>query len=214
MRFGEAIIKQPWGVSTFGRGDTSAEPDEVTLKLAINRLSQKPDEALKASSSAANAVRKEARKLKVEQADITASRTRVHSSWSGYGPDRKFHGHQCRVEFSIRLRDLDLVDRGLVRLVDAGADEILDVIYDTQNKPALRAEARQAAVHAAQQKAALYAEAAGVVLGPVIHIEDVNPESLNDEAHRARGPSTGLSDLAPGQVTVSAAVVLGFSLSY
>ncbi len=147
------------------------------------------------------------RDLGVPQTDVTSSRTSVKSAWDRHGAGRKFLGHQCRIESSIRLTDLDLVDRALVELVDAGADEILEVRYDNTDMKTLRAEARRTAVDAARDKATVYAEAAGVTLGPIVHIQDVDPGQLRSETHRgAGGISSDSSDLAPGRITVSAAV--------
>jgi uncharacterized protein YggE len=210
-----SIISQPWGVSAFGQGDVHAEPNYVVLRLAINRLNSKPEGALSAARDSASSLRGVVRNLEIPPTDVTSSRTSVQSAWDGYGAGRKFLGYQCRIEFSIRLTDLDLVDRALVELVDAGADEITELRYDNTDKQALRAEARLRAVEAARDKASVYAEAAGVTLGPVVHIEDVDPEQLRSESHRGvGGGSSGASDLAPGRITVSAAVVLGFALNH
>ncbi|MFD4210024.1 SIMPL domain-containing protein [Micromonospora tulbaghiae] len=64
-------------------------------------------------------------------------------------------------------------------------------------------------------KAELYAEAAGVRLGAVMHIDDVDPEGVGHERYRGHGSGGAASeqDLTPGHVVVSAAVVLGFSIS-
>jgi hypothetical protein len=66
---------------------------------------------------------------------------------------------------------------GLCQFVDAGADEILEVRYDSTEKPALRREARWVAVEAARSKAEICAGAAGVALGPVVHIGTSIPSS-------------------------------------
>jgi uncharacterized protein YggE len=208
-------ITQPWGVSSFGQSDIHAEPDYAVLQVAINRLHNKPKSSLEAAKAAASAVRTTVRRRGVSDDGVTSSRTSVQSAWDGYGAGRKFLGHQCRVEFAVRSADLDQVDQILIDVVDAGADEIISVKYDTSMKPELRAQARRDAVDAAQRKAALYAEAAGVSLGPVVHIEDVDPEQLRMESHRGGGGGAGESgDLAPGRVTVSAAVQVGFSLRH
>jgi uncharacterized protein YggE len=81
-------------------------------------------------------------------------------------------------------------------------------------KKELRAQARAAAVAAAQDKAQLYAQAAGVRLGPVVHIKDIDSEQLqnNYRGHSRSATGSGEGDLTPGRITVSAGVVLGFSL--
>jgi uncharacterized protein len=111
--------------------------------------------------------------------------------------------------------DLDDVQQLLVDLVAAGANEIEGVDFDVSAKADLRAEARRQAVAAARNKAGLYAEAAGARLGPVMHIDDVDPENTGVERYRARGVGGQASaeDLAPGHVVVSAAVIVGFSIA-
>jgi len=83
-------------------------------------------------------------------------------------------------------------------------------------KRELRAEARRKAVAAAQEKAELYAQAAGVRVGAVLHIEDVDPDQVGVERYRSHGSTPGGAadqDLAPGHVVVSAAVTIGFAVS-
>lgn len=110
--------------------------------------------------------------------------------------------------------DLDDVQQLLVDLVAAGANEIEGVDFDVTGKADLRAEARRQAVAAARNKARLYAEAAGARLGPVVHIEDVDPEHAGVERYRAHaaGSEASAADLAPGHVVVSAAVIVGSAI--
>jgi uncharacterized protein len=106
------------------------------------------------------------------------------------------------------------VQQLLIDVVAAGANEIEGVDFDVTTKGNLRAEARRQAVTAAQNKAQLYAEAAGARLGPVVHIDDVDPDSAGLERYRGHGASGQASaeDMAPGHVVVSAAIILGFSI--
>lgn len=110
--------------------------------------------------------------------------------------------------------NLDDVQQLLIDLVATGPNEIDGVDFDVTSKPDLRADARRQAVAAARQKAALSAEAAGARLGPVVHIDDVDPENAGAERYRghAAGSESSAEDLAPGHVVVSAAVILGFSV--
>jgi uncharacterized protein YggE len=181
------LIEQPWGVSAFGQGTVHAEPDHAVLRIAVNRLSNNPQTSLEEAKKAVSAVRNALRTRRIPEADVTSSRIRVHSAWDGFGSNRKFLGHQCRVEFSVRIAELDAVEPVVVDLVTAGADEIVSVTYDTNRTPELRADARRQAVAVAQAKAQVYADAAGVPLGPVVHIEDVDPERLRTEVHRGMG---------------------------
>ena len=213
---GRMLIDQPWGISAYGHGSVTTDPDHAVLRLAVNRMHNQPDRALKATKDAVAAVRKVLRQRGVPDTAVTSSQTSIHSIWDGYGADRTFRGHQCRAEFSIRINELDAVEQVVVELVAAGADEILGVDYDTSRTQELRVEARTQAVAAATAKAALYAEAAGVALGPVVHIEDVDPNSAPVPMYRmaASAADAGSTDFAPGQLTVAASVALGFSITH
>jgi uncharacterized protein YggE len=84
-----------------------------------------------------------------------------------------------------------------------------------RTKRELRAEARRQAVKAARAKVDLYAEAAGVRIGGLVHIEDVDPEQPGTSRYRshAEAAATTAQDLAPGHIVVSAAVVLGYAIA-
>jgi hypothetical protein len=60
----------------------------------------------------------------------------------------------------------------------------------------------------------LYAHAAGVRLGPVVHIKDIDADQLQNtyRSHAQSAAAGGEGDLTPGKITVAAGVVLGFSL--
>lgn len=209
------LINQPWGVSVSGHGAATAEPDHALVNLAINRLASEPATSLAEAKAAASAVRRSLRSHGVADSDITSSRTNVHSIWDGHGASRRLVGHQCRIEFAVQINSLDVVEPCLVDLVDAGADELLGVTYDTTREPELLAQARRQAIEAATAKARVYAEAADITLGPVVHIDDVEQPHLGGRRNRAAlsaGPGDGDPTL-PGAVVVNAAVVVGFSIA-
>jgi uncharacterized protein YggE len=112
------------------------------------------------------------------------------------------------------LRELEILETVLVDVVEAGANQVDGVEFDVGGKKQLRAQAREAAVAAAQAKAQRYAGAAGARLGPVVHIKDIDSERMQNtyRGHAQSAAAGGEGDLTPGKITVSAVVVLGFSL--
>jgi uncharacterized protein len=212
------LIHKPWGISSYGTATVYAEPDHAVVRVALNRTANKPEQALDAATSAVTGVRRTLRARGVADKHITSSKTSIRSAWNGFGSDRKFLGHHCRVEFTIRIDQLDSVEGTVVELVRAGAEEIISVDYATTQLSALRAEARRQAIAAARTKADLYAEAGGVKVGPVVHIEDVDPNRPT-VSYRGATPEAGSSGdgdggFAPGQLTISVAVALGFAIAY
>lgn len=211
------MIERPWGIAAYGAASVKAAPDMVRARFKVIRLEQSPPQAFATASGAVHAVREALRAHQVPDSAVERSRLDLKSAWSGFGPDRKFLGYQCQASFALQSGNLDDVQQLLVDLVSAGANEIEAVEFDVTAKPDLRAQARRQAVAAARSKAELYAEAAGVRLGAVIHIDDVDPEqgSLHlYRAHSAPGGEPLPEDLAPGHVVVSAAVTLGFSIAH
>jgi uncharacterized protein YggE len=107
----------------------------------------------------------------------------------------------------------------LVGVVDAGANEIGSVEFRTTRVKEYRAEARRRAVAAAREKAENYCRAAGVSLGNVLHMEDINPETLRGTGEGHTSSETPSDDvgperaLAPGSIIVGAAVSIRFAIA-
>ncbi|MGW8879862.1 SIMPL domain-containing protein [Streptomyces mirabilis] len=207
-------IDEPWGLSVFGAGSVRAEPQLVRVKLAVDVLEPSPDKAFQEAGSAVSRLRETLRGHGIPDASVSGSRLSLQSEYDGYGTGRKFLGYRCQASYVIEIETIDDLKRLIVDAVDAGANRVDDVVFDVRDKPALRDEARRRAVDAARRKAEVYAEAAGVPLGTVLHIQDVDAESWEMRGHRGHGGGGGSSegDLAPGMVEVHAAVLLGFSL--
>jgi uncharacterized protein YggE len=210
------MIERPWGVAAYGAASVKALPDLVRVRFKVIRLEQTPSAAFEAASDAVRDVRGVLRGREVSDASVEGSRLDLKTVWNYATGMRTFVGYQCQAAFAVESTDLDHVQSLLVDLVAAGANEIEAVEFDVTAKRELRAEARRKAVAAASDKARLYAEAAGVRLGAVLHIEDVDPDQVGVERYRGHGSVPGAAsdqDLAPGHVVVSAAVTIGFALA-
>jgi uncharacterized protein YggE len=210
------MIERPWGITAFSSASVQAPPDLARLWFRVSRLQQTPAESFGMTSEAVGEVRRALREHRVPDGSVQKSQLTLASAWSN-GADRKFLGYKCQASFVVESRELDGVQQLLVDVVAAGANEIQAMSFDVIDKPALRAEARKAAVVAARRKAQLYADAAGVRLGAVLHIDDVDPEKLGEGGYRSHSSALSESsaeNLAPGHVVVSAAVILGFAIAH
>ncbi|MEO3856702.1 SIMPL domain-containing protein [Acrocarpospora sp. B8E8] len=208
-------INAPWGVSAYGAASVKAAPDLVRVLLGVERIEPSPAAAFEAGQANVAGLRRVLRSHEIPDAAVSASRLRLTSAWEGYDASRKFLGYKCVASFTIETANLDGLQQLLIDVVGAGVNRVDEVDFDVRAKAELRAQARRAAVQAARAKAQLYAEAAGVQLGQIVHIQDVDPESLGNQRYRGHGSggSSAEEDFAPGHVVVSAAVVLGFSLA-
>ncbi|MFE5398407.1 SIMPL domain-containing protein [Streptomyces sp. NPDC056568] len=207
-------INEPWGLSVFGAGSVRVEPQLVRVKLAVDVLEPAPDRAFEGAGTAVARLREVLRRHGVPDTSVSGSRLGLSSEYNGYGGERTFLGYRCQASYSVETDALDGLQQLIVDAVDAGAHRIDDVEFDVHDKPAMRDEARRKAVAAARRKAEVYTEAAGVRLGPVVHIQDVDAESFRQYRGHGGGGGSSAGDLAPGMVEVSAGVVLGFSLTH
>lgn len=209
-------IDAPWGAPVFGAASVDSAPDLARLRVAIKQTCPTPAEAFEITRSAVNHVREVLRRHAIPDAAVSASRLNLTTAYRFVNNERKFIGYDCTASFVIEVRALEALETVLVDVVEAGANRVDGIEFDVSSKRQLRAQARKAAVAAAREKAELYASAAGVQLGQVIHIQDIDSETMQN-TYRSHGESMGNGgdgdDLTPGKITVSAGVLLGFSLT-
>jgi uncharacterized protein YggE len=208
----EQLIQTPFGINVFGSALIRVEPDIVSLNFAVSRLQQHPKDAFQDVRKASQDVRKYLDKAKV--GEIGISRVNISQSFRFISGEQKFIGYTAKVGFHVLLRQLDRMEDILSEIVDAGVNEITSVDFQTTRLKEIRADARKQALNAAREKAENYCGAAGVDLGKVIHIEDVNPDNLNVRDEHVRGVSSQIQVFDPGNITISAAVVVAYKIEY
>lgn len=216
----EQAITNPVGVSSFGSAVLRVAPDLALLRIGTRSVQEQPEVAFASVRAKTEAIRAYLRSAGVSE--VAASRISLRQETRFVSGEQRFAGYSARVAFEIILRDLDRVEPILVGAVAAGADEISSVDFQTTRLREYRTEARQQAVRAAREKAKVYCDAAGVALGRVLHIEDVNPESLSGmrEGHAESKVPVGedeevtVSALDPSSIVIAAAVLVVYSLQH
>jgi uncharacterized protein YggE len=204
-------IRITHGVRVFGSAVVRVAPDTASIAVAVSRIEQKPEAAFRKAREAAQHVNAYLHNAGVQ--DFGSSRVTLSQEYRYANGENRFYGYQARIGFNVILRDMDKVDSLLSGLIAAGANELSSVTFQTTRLKELRADARRRAIGAAREKAELYCAAAGVAVGSVLAIEDVNPESLSgrSEGHTYREPldveDTGdFGAIDPGAITIGAAV--------
>lgn len=213
-------IEQPLGVTAFGSHMLRVNPDFAILTVAVTRMAAEPAVAFHEARAAAEAVRRFLSTRDVADREVRASQVTLRTTYS-HSPRgaRVFSGHQAGVTISVSVSDLVQVEALLVGMVEAGADEVKSVLFKTSQLREHRAAARAGATRAARAKAEVYCEAAGVKLGKVLHIEDVDPTRLrgreyghvvDEDFDDSSDNDPGAYD--PGAITVSGAAIVSFAI--
>lgn len=211
-------IRNPSGISVFGSFVLRAEPDVALVTVAVAHTKPDPPAAFASTRQALASVREYLHGADVAPADVQASIVNLSADWQGYGKERVFLGYEARVSLSVRLVDLRRFEEILAGVVQAGANQIQSTEFHTTRLAELRVLARKGAFEAARRKAELYADAAGVRVGEVLHVEDINPDNLGRrEAHGADASSLesdgdALQPTTPGSIRVAGAVQVMFAI--
>ncbi len=212
---GQQAITAAIGVSVCGSAISKVMPDFASIRCAALCTEPSAEQAMAEAKKAAAAVQRYLREARIGR--FGASRVTLSRQQHYVNGEHKLVGYQARVSFQIELTDLDTIDEVVVALVEAGANEIESISFETTRLQELRAEARRLAIADARAKALDYCEAAGIILGRVLHVEDANPLQP-DYANMPRGGGLARVDAAagafdPSMVTVSERVLVAFAIS-
>ena len=183
----------------------------------MSRVAAKPKAAFDAARAGTDAVRAALAAMTVDARDVRVGDLTLAEEWVGVNADRKLAGYRATATFHAFVRDFARVEPVLVAVVDAGADRIISVHHKTSRMRELRAEARSRAVAAARAKAEGYAAAAGVRLGAVVHVEDVNPDELARRSSHLPDVDLAAEDTeaepsSPGAITIAGAAMVSFAI--
>ncbi len=213
-------VTHPFGIRVFGSATLRVPPDSVTITAAINRLEQTPSEAFARVREAEQAITGFLRKARVSESGL--SRIYLSQQFRIVNNERQSIGYQAKIGLTVALSQLDQMENVVSGLVEAGANEITSTEFHTSELRELRARVRRLAMDAARQKAETYAAAGHLLLGEILHVQDVDPNSFRRVFHLAAGKGqiqedavegvSGKGSLDPSAIQVGAAVVVVYQI--
>ena len=197
-----------------GEGHVEAVPDMATLSLGVSHEAKSAEEAMARVSADLAAVLERLRAAGVAERDLQTQGLDLAPVWSSYGSgsDRRITGFRATNMLSVRLRGLDTLGETLDLVIGDGANTFRGLSLGLQEPLPFRDAARRAAVADARRKAALYSEAAGLTLGPVLSISEGAAEPPRPVRMDAAVASDDGLPVAPGEVCVSALVTMVFEI--
>jgi uncharacterized protein len=207
-------ITSPFGVTVFGSAIVRTMPDVAVIYLSVSEVKPHPKEAFQAVRKTAQHVQAFLSTAQVKESG--SSKVSLTEEYRFQNNENKLIGYRTSVQFQVTISDLNRLEDILTGVVDAGANKIISINYQSARLKEIRAEARTQAFAAAQEKAEVYCKAAGVELGEVIHIEDVNPdqlrgnEGLHARAALAYAEAAEAQAFDPASIVISGAVLAAF----
>lgn len=206
------LIVAPFGISVFGSALVRVIPDVAVLTLSVSRVQPQPQAAFQAVREVAQQVQTFLSRAQIKE--VGTSRIKLREQFDHRNDDKQV-GYETSVEFRVILYDLNRVEDIIIGVLEAGVNNIRSVDFETTQLTEIRAEARHKAIIAAHKKAEGYCAAAGVSLGELIHIEDLNPQQVPTRRFHTSSKISpeeegDIQAFDPGSIVVAGSVMVAY----
>ncbi|MEQ9695452.1 SIMPL domain-containing protein [Shimia sp. SDUM112013] len=199
-----------------GAGRIEVVPDMAVMTLGVSHEAKEARAAISEVADKANDILTRLDTMGVATRDIQTSNLSLHPvrRHSNDGKPPVVEGYRATNTVTVRVRDLSTLGEVLTNVVQDGANEFNGLRFGVQEMDGYHDLARRAAVADAQAKAALYAEAAGVTLGPVVELSEGGGDLPRPvPMMRAEMVADAAMPVAEGEMTVRAQVRMVFAIA-
>jgi uncharacterized protein YggE len=168
------------GVTVQATGTVKAVPDGVSFNFAVSVLAQSSETAMSDASATAEQVRAALEAAGVAKDDIATQNVSVYpeyaSSTSGM---QTLSGYRAQQVFTVTLRDTAKAGEVVDAVIAAGGNslQVYGVTPTLLDTDAAVAQAREAAIKSAKEKAKDYAGLVDSGLGSVVYVTEVTSPS-------------------------------------
>ncbi len=196
-----------------GTGTVSRAPDMAVISLGAAARAESAAAAMDETSAATAAILAQLQQAGVAPRDIQTSTLSLRPLYdtpsSKGGSDPRITGYDASNTVTIRIRALDDLGGILDAALNSGANTFHGLRFALQDPAPALDEARRRAVAEAMRKAALYADAAGVALGP---LRDLSESGGGNAPMMMRAEMAESVPVAAGELEVEARVTMVFSI--
>lgn len=210
-----ALAADPRTLTVTGSGVVKAAPDEANFSTGVVAQGPTAREALAANSKAMAGVIAALKRQGVPDKAIQTANLSLNPQYQSCKPNvacaQKIIGYEVANTLTVTTA-FDKAGVVLDALVASGANQIGGISFAIHDEKPLLSEARAAAVKDALDKAATYAKAAGVSLGPIQSIQEAGAEPPRPMFKAMAGLAERAVPLAGGEETVTASVSITWVL--
>ncbi|WP_165839961.1 SIMPL domain-containing protein [Motiliproteus coralliicola] len=213
------------GLSVRGEAVVSAPADRASLMLGVQNSAEDADSAVKENNRLMQQLNKALLKAGVAEKELSTANFSVQPQWQprprNAGQDWKpqIVGYQARAQLQLKTTQLTKVASFIQAAIEAGANLVGQLSFGLEDNEAVYQQALQQATERARQHALVAAQAAGVNLGAIQHIEVEPGNPGRFEMALAAKPMARMSSdasmpvVAPGKIDVRAGVQLQFKIN-
>ena len=198
-------VEQKHTISLTATGAVKTTPDKVDISTGVTSEAKSAREALDQNTAAMTKVVAALKEDGIEPKDIQTVNFSVGPIYEQRPYDRPdgkaplIVGYRVTNQVRITLNDTKKLGEILDKVVTLGSNQIDSIEFGVKEPEALKDEARKLALKNVTDNAKLYAEAAGVGLGPILSISE------EDSAYYPRAmPAAARMDMAKEAVPIEA----------
>jgi uncharacterized protein YggE len=168
------------GVTVQATGTVKAVPDGVSFNFAVSVLAQSSETAMSEASATAELVRVALDAAGVAKDDIATQNVSVYPEYaSSTTGTQTLSGYRAQQVFTVTLRDTAKAGEVVDAVIAAGGNalQVYGVTPTLLDTEAAVAQAREAAMKSAKEKASDYAGLVGTDLGSVVYVTEITSPS-------------------------------------
>lgn len=201
-------------VSVSGIGEVQAAPDRAVIQIGVETEAESAEAALEENNEKTAALLETLEDTGIPAVNIQTQRLNLNPvyDFDNTGGSRTLTGYRVSNIVEVRTDDLDGLGGLLDAAVGAGANTIQGIRFEVTDTADLVADAREAAVQQAVEKAAQLAELTGASLGTVLTINESGgqPEPILRQAEFAAGEAD--VPIRPGSSSIQVNVHITWEL--
>lgn len=204
-------------ITVAGQGEVKVKPDRVVFNLDVENVDKDLIAAKTLNDERVKSVLAMARRFNIDPQDIRTDFISIEPKYEHSEELKKtqFIGYGVSKTVIIVLKDFSQFDTLLSEVVKLGVTRVKDVSFQTSEIRKHKDQARLLAIRAAREKAMAMAQEIGQTIGKAHSIQEEgvsNYDNRNATSVIGASYSESESSIAPGQISVTARVVVSFEL--
>jgi|RhiMetdeSRZDD1v2_1073273.scaffolds.fasta_scaffold34939_2 uncharacterized protein len=205
-------------ITIIGTGEVKARPDIGIVTVGVIKRADTAAEALKQNNDAMEEIIALLRQAGIDAKDIQTTNFSVNPAYRYDNENQqppRIIGYDVSNQVTIIVRKLDAMGSILDSVVGKGSNQIQGIAFSIDEPRPLEDEARRRALTDAQRKAKLYAEGAGIVLGPIMSIFENAPSPpipVFVKAQRMEAAADSAVPVAQGEQVISVQISISWEI--
>ncbi|KMK67751.1 SIMPL domain-containing protein [Puniceibacterium sp. IMCC21224] len=200
-------------IQVSGEGQVSAAPDMATITLGVSAQADTAAAAMDMTSGATQKILGRLEGFEITGGDVQTMDLSLNPVWNNRATSQdapEITGFSASNQVMVRVRDLPKLGEILGAVLSDGANTLNGLNFGLQDPGPLLAQARAKAVKDAMARAGIYADAAGLTLGPVLSISEGGTAVPRPEMMMSMRAAD--VPVAQGETGISASVSMVFSI--